>query len=476
MNKVKKSIKWSALEKIFSQGLQLITLLILARILSPDSFGLIAMTGIFISIAHLFVDGGFTNALVRKGNPTEIEYSTAFYFNVFVGVVIYCLIFISSPFISGFYNEPILDEILKYLGIIVFINSFTVVHRAKLNVDLNFKLQSKVTISASLIGGSVGIFLALNGYGVWSLVFQSISTSIISLVLYLFLLKWRPLFEFDVKEFKDMFSYGSKLILSALIELGYANSFIIIIGKLYSSVQLGFFYQAQRLIEIPTNAFIGIVQRVNLPLMSKAVSDEEVKQLFSDSIVFSTFVFTPLVCSLIILSDMLFFYILGENWLGASKYLMILCFSYIFYPLHAFNLNLLQVKKRSDLFLKLEIIKKIIGITIIIISYQYGIVALCVGIAITSILSLFVNCYYTSSICSITTKEQFCLTYKIFIVNLSCLAVGLVSHSIMDNIAISSIVGISVFWILLYMSLYYILNKEFEFFILKLSLGRLNEK
>ncbi|ELM3749669.1 lipopolysaccharide biosynthesis protein [Aeromonas hydrophila] len=453
MSHVKNGLKWSAIEKIVSQGVQFLTLLVLARLLTPNAFGVIAMTSIFISIAQLLIDGGFTSALIRKGKPSEIEYSTAFYFNIVVGFFIYIIIYFSAPLISFFYHEPILQDVLRVLGCVILVNSLTVVYRAKLNVALDFKSQSKVTVSSSLASGVIGVALAYHGYGVWALVAQSLFNAIISMCLYVYIFKWRPIKAFDVNEFKDMFGYGYKLILSSLIEVIYANSFIVIIGKLYSSSQVGLFYQAQRLIELPTSSFIGIIQRVNLPLMSKAHDATEINKIFSDSIILSTFIFTPLVCIVVVLSDAFFYYLLGPAWLAASKYLIILCGCYVFYPIHVFNLNLLQVKKRSDMFLKAEVIKKIIGVLTIICSFRFGVIGLCIGMMTSSILSLFVNCFYSEKVGGLTTIQQFKLTYKIYLSNSLALIVALfiASSFFHGNIIISSLIGLLLFclsWLL----------------------------
>lgn len=459
----KNGLKWSAVEKVISQGIQLVTLLILARLLTPETFGLIAMTSLFISVAQLLVDGGFTSALVRKGIPNETEYSTAFFFNFAIGIFIYLAIFLSAPYIGIFYGNDLLIEVLRVLGFIVIINSLTVVHRAKLNVELDFKTQSKVTISASLIGGVIGVLLASNGFGVWSLVVQSILIAIVSTFLYFYIIKWRPLIEFDVVQFKDMFSYGYKLTLSSLIEIVYANSFIVIIGKLYSAGQLGLFYQAQRLIELPTSSFIGIIQRVNLPLMSKEANNDKIKEIFSNSIISATFIFTPLICAVIIFADLIFYYILGPSWLGASKYLVILCGCYVFYPVHAFNLNLLQVKKRSDLFLKIEIIKKIIGVSMMLITYRFGVAALCFGIAMTSLLSLFVNCFYTFKVCGVTIVEQLRLTYKVYLTNFFCLALAVfAAKNIFDSMLCIALSGFFIFICLFVISCQTFIKNEFS--------------
>lgn len=463
MSYIKSGLKWSAIEKIVSQGVQFFILLVLARLLTPDAFGVIAMTSIFISISQLLIDGGFTSALIRKGNPSEVDYSTAFYFNIAVGVFTYVIIYTVAPFISYFYNEPVLCDVLRVLGIVVLVNSLTVVYRAKLNVALDFKSQSKVTVSSSLASGVIGVTLAFNEYGVWALVAQSLSNAIISVCLYIYIFKWAPFKVFDFKEFKDMFSYGYKLILSSLIEVSYSNSFIVIIGKLYSSIQLGLFYQAQRLIDLPTSSFIGIIQRVNLPLMSKASSSADVNRIFCDSIILSTFIFTPLVCILIILSDALFYYLLGPSWLAASKYFIILCGCYVVYPIHAFNLNLLQVKKRSDMFLKAEIIKKLIGVLCIACSFRFGVTGLCIGMVFSSILSLFVNCFYSEKIGGPTTFKQIKLIYKVYLSNSMSLimATFFATFFFSGNIVMSSFLGMFVFcgcWVL---CCFTFMNKEY---------------
>ncbi|MGU5708816.1 lipopolysaccharide biosynthesis protein [Aeromonas hydrophila] len=449
MGHIKSGLKWSAIEKIVSQGVQFIILLILARLLTPNTFGVIAMTSIFISIAQILIDGGFTSALIRKGKPTEIEYSTAFYFNIAVGLIVYFIVFFTAPLISSFYNEPILKIVLRLLGVVILVNSLTVVYRAKLNVALDFKSQSKVTISASLASGIIGVVLAYYKYGVWALVAQSISNAVISMLIYMCVFKWRPIKVFDFHEFKDMFGYGYKLIISSLIDVAYSNSFIVIIGKLYSSSQLGLFYQAQRLIELPTSSFIGIIQRVNLPLMSKASSDADINDIFSDSIILATFIFTPLVCILVVLSDAFFYYLLGPAWLAASKYLIILCGCYVFYPVHTFNLNLLQVKKRSDMFLKAEVVKKIIGVLVIICSFRFGVTGLCVGMVISSILSLFVNCFYSEKTGGLTTIQQIKLTCNIYVSNAISLIISMtvVSKFFFEGIILSSVIGLFIFFV-----------------------------
>ncbi len=453
MSEVRKSFKWSALERIATQIIQLLLLIILARLLDPQSFGLIAMTTVVIAISNSFVDSGFSNALIRKGKPKNSEYSTVFYFNIVISLMVYALVYFLSDFVANFYDEQLLCPILKVLALTLVINSLTLVHRVKATVELQFKLQAKISLLSAFMGGVIGIGMAVLDYRVWALVGQALTISVSTSILFVKYVKFRPDKIFSFSEFKDMFLYGSRLLISSLLEITYANSFFIIIGKLFSSEQLGLYFQANRLIELPTNTFISIIQRVNLPVMSQADNDSKVVEIFYQTLSLSMFIFMPLSCFVIILSYPLFYFILGDAWVGSSKYLSILACGFMLYPIHVLNLNLLQVKKRSDLYLRLEVIKKTIGILIFFISYRYNIEGICIGIVITSYISLYVNSIYTKKIMKISFVNQVGSLSDVILVNGSALllaAFWLISH---DEPLSSSCVSFLIFigcWFLFY--------------------------
>jgi O-antigen/teichoic acid export membrane protein len=417
MSNARNTFKWSAVDRLFTQLFQFVTLIVLSRLLPPESFGLIGMTAVFISLSQVLIDGGFTSALIRKKKINQAQYSTVFYFNLVVSLIIYILVFFSAPYISMFYGESSLIDVLRILSISILINALTVVFRVKLIVSFDFKSQAIISFISGVVSALFGIYFAFHSPSVWALVYQTLIFSLCNLVLLFIKTKWYPSLSFSKDDFYDLFSFGYKIILSSVIEILYSNSFIMLIGKLYSAAQLGFFYQAKRLIEIPTNTYISIIQRVNLPLMSQVDSEDELLANYSKALDLATFLFLPFVCIIAIASNSVFYYVLGESWLPAVKYFLILTVCYSFYPIHMLNLNMLQVKKRSDLYLKVEIIKKVIGVGFLLVFFQFGIIGICISISCTSFISLFVNCYFCNKVIDFGVVKQFQAFSKHYLVN-----------------------------------------------------------
>jgi teichuronic acid exporter len=400
-------VLWSAVERFSIQGLQFIIGLVLARLLLPADYGLVGMLAIFLAMSHTFVKSGFSYALIQKKNRNETDFSTAFFFNIGVGILFYFILFFSAQFIASFYKTPELEPLTKVIGINVFISSLSIVQRAKLTIDLDFKTQAKASFISALIGGCVGIYMAYNGYGVWSLVVQSLLRNGINTILLWILSKWVPKAIFSITSFKSLFSFGSKLLGAGLLNTLFNNIYLILIGKLFNARELGFYTRAFHLQQFPSENITNILQRVTFPVLSSMQDDEnKLLHAYKNFIKISAFIVFPLMMGLAIIAEPLVQLVLTDKWLPAVPMLQLLCFAGMLYPIHAINLNILNVKGRSDLFLKLEIIKKIIITIAILITFSFGIKALIIGQIATSLIGYFINTYYSGRMINYGTIKQ----------------------------------------------------------------------
>ena len=400
--KTAKGVLWSSVEQFSVQIIQFVLGLIMARILSPQDYGLVGMILVFTVIAQVFVESGFANALIRKQNRTEVDYSTAFYFNIVVGIVAYFVLFFVSPYIADFYDEPLLEPLTKVVALTVFINSLGIVPRARYTINVDFKTQAKATTTSVLISGIIGIWMAYTGYGVWAIVWQSVIRNALNVLLLWIFAKWLPLLQFSWQSFREMWSFGYKLLLSGLIDRIYSNIYQLVIGKVFSAQDLGNYTRAHQFASFPSSNINGIISRVTYPILS-SIQDDDVRleRVYRKYLRLSAFIVFPLMVGLSALSEPLILYILTDKWSAAVILLQIICFNMMWYPIHAINLNLLQVKGRSDLFLKLEIIKKFIGVAILCITVPIGLVAMCIGGIFSSILCLVVNTHYTGKLINV---------------------------------------------------------------------------
>ncbi|UDN36154.1 lipopolysaccharide biosynthesis protein [Proteus sp. NMG38-2] len=419
--KTTNSLKWSAIERLSTQAVQLSVMLILGRMLGPVAFGLIGMLAIFIAISQTLVDSGFSNALIRKKIKTESDYSTTFYFNIFISFLCYTTLYISAPYIADFYKQPQLEILTKVQGLIVIINAFSMIQRTKLIINMNFKTQAKASLISVLLSSILSIFTAYLGFGVWALIIQTLSFSILNTILLNIYSPWLPKKTFSKRSFKYLFSFGSKLLLSNLIDTIYNNIYQIIIGRIFSASQLGLFSQAKNLSYIPAMTLTSVIQRVTYPMLSHINnSNKNFDSIYLLTLKLTATIVFPLLMGLAIISQPLISIILGENWSYAATLLSILCVGYMLYPIHAINLNLLQVKGRSDLFLKLEIIKKLIVTAVLIVTVPLGLEAICIGIVAQSYLALLINTYYTGKLTSINIKKQCKSIFPIWLITIIC--------------------------------------------------------
>lgn len=398
---------WSSVERFSVQGIQFLVMIIMARLLTPKDYGLVGMVAIFISVAQSLVDSGFSQALIRKQNRTETDNSTVFYFNIVVGVLLYFILFAIAPWVADFYDSPELTALMRVVCLSVVFNSFVVVQRALLTVNIDFKTQAKASLTAAIVSGVVGIGMAYSGFSYWSIVAQQlVNLGLNTLLLWIFA-RWRPRWIYSWNSFRELFTFGSKLMASGLLNVIYRNMYLLVIGKIFTASSLGHYTRAHQFAEFPSSNLTGIIQRVTYPILCEIQNDDErLALIYRRFLRVSAFLIFPLLVGLSAVAEPFILLLLKEQWLFASTLLQIICFSMMWYPIHAINLNLLQVKGRSDLFLKLEIIKKIIAVIILCITVPMGLIAMCVGQIFSSIICLIINTHYTGKLIRVGFLRQ----------------------------------------------------------------------
>lgn len=466
-------MSWSLVENFSLQGIQFVIGVLLARVLSPSDYGMVGMLAIFTAISQALINSGFSTAIVRKTDRTQTDLSTAFWFNIGVGIVLYFILFFSGPLIARFYNVPLLADLIKVTAITLIFNSLCIVQQALFTIKMDFKTQAKISVSSSLTTGVIGVVMAYNGFGVWSIVWPGVFGGALRCILMWVFSKWRPDKIFSKASFKDLFSFGSKLLLSGLIDTTYNNIYPIIIGKKFSATDLGYYSRADGYSQLPATSITGVLQRVTFPMLCEIQNDmSRLERVYRQLLRLSAFVVFPAMVGLAALAEPLIRFMITDKWLMCVPYLQILCFSLMWYPIHAINLNLLQVKGRSDLFLKLEIIKKMIGVLTIIIAVPFGIMWMCIGRIITSILCLAVNTYYTGKLIHVGFIKQMGDLLPIMLLSLFNGAIVLGITYFIDNIALQVVIGL-VTGIVVYTATAYLLKfKELDFILETLKIKK----
>lgn len=459
-SQVKKGVIWSAFQRFSTQGIQFLTTLVMARMLTPAEYGTIGMLSIFLAISSVFIDSGFVNALTRKQDRTHTDICTVFYFNITVSFVAYWILYFAAPYIAAFYNMPELQPVLRIIGLSLILNSFSAVQATLLTIQLDFKVQARITIIALIISAIVGIIMAYYGFSYWALVAQTLVSCSISTLLYWVHSKWRPTLIFSIKSFKEMFSFGSKLLLSSLIDSIYGNLYSMVIGKVFSAKILGNYSRAESYANFPSISLTGIMQRVTYPVLCRLQDDEhELTHTYRSFIKLSAFIIFPLMMLLSALAFPFIIIVIGKQWEFSATLLQILCFSLMWYPIQAINLSLLLVKGRSDLSLRLEIIKKIIGVTILFAAIPMGIIALCYSRIVMSLLSLVVNTYYTGKLIHHGFLDQIIDLLPTIVISFSMWGLIMFLNTLNSNLLLQVAVGLPV-GALFYLITSYIFNKK----------------
>ena len=405
--KTVKGVAWTSLNQVLNMGLGFVIGVILARLLSPSDYGLLAMIAVFNAIAFAFLDSGFGNALIRKPNLTEDDNTTAFFFNLVAGVVLFGIIWVIAPWVSAFYDKPILTPLLRAEGSLLIVSSFKIVQNTQLTRALNFKAKMIIRVVSNILGGASGIISAYCGLGVWALVVMHVADAIISLILLWIISPWRPRGRWNKQSFNYLWGYGSKLLASGLLNTIYNNIYPIIIGKFYSAADLGQYSRAQGYASMPSTSLTGVIQQVTFPVLSQIQDDDQrLGNNYRRMLRFTVFIVFPIMIGMAALAHPLVISLVTDKWAQCVPYLQIICFSSMWYPVHAINLNLLQVKGRSDLFLRLEIIKKALITVVVFVCVPFGIIGICCGSVFTSLACLAINTYYTGKLINVGFVRQ----------------------------------------------------------------------
>lgn len=406
-NKTIKGVGWSFADNIFNQGITFLVGLVLARLLTPEEYGLIGIITIFIVLFNSIVDSGFSNALIRKTDVQDKDYNTVFLTNMGISAILYLLLYAGAPAISRFFNQPQLIPLTRVMGVIVIINAFALIQRTILVKKVDFKTQAKVSVISSVISGGLGIGMALYGFGVWSLAGQQISRQLLNTVLLWAFSSWYPRLQFSVQSFKELFGFGWKLLVSGILNTVWNEIYQVVIGKCYSAETLGQYTRAYQFSSIFSTNLTAIVQRVSYPVLSQIQDDKErLKFAYKKVIKVTMLVSFCCMLGLAAIARPMVLTLIGPQWLPSVPFLQILCLQMMLFPLHAINLNMLQVQGRSDLFLKLEIIKKVIAVGPLLLGIFVNIYWMLAGSVLTGIISYYLNAYYSGKFLNYSIKEQ----------------------------------------------------------------------
>jgi O-antigen/teichoic acid export membrane protein len=402
-----KGLFWSAMDRFGGQGIQFVFGILITRILLPADYGLVGMILIFWAVGQTLVDSGFGSALIWKKNPTPADYSTVFYFNVSISLILYLIFYLLAPLIAGFYDEPKLIGLIRVLCLNFILLSFGLIQQVVLQKKVDFKLMSFVNVASSLVAGIVALYMAIKGFGPWAIVVQILAKSFVtSLMLWIFN-KWRPIFVFDRLSLRELFGYGSRLTAAGLIYTIFQYLYLNIIGKLFPVEALGFYTRASQLQDFPVKTLGSVFNRVAFPVFSAIQDDNErLKNAARKTLRTMVFFNFPMLLGLVAVADPLIELVLTEKWLPASEYFKLLCLVGLFYSFQVVNGEILKTKGKLDWVLKLEIISKTVMIISIFITWRWGITAIILGQMFTSLISYLIGSYYVWRIIGYSLWQQ----------------------------------------------------------------------
>ena len=388
---------WMMIERFGYLTIQFVSNLVLARLLSPDDFGVIGILMVFITLSNVFIDSGFSASLIQKKEISETDKSTVFYINLGLASVVYIILFFTSPWIAYFFHNESITSLLRVLGIVLLIDSFCAIQNTLLSRDMNFKLLTKIKLVAIILAASVAIYMAYSGWGIWSLIVQYLLYSTIRTVTTWIVAKWRPIIAFSKESFKTLFGYGSKLLLQSFVAQLYVNFQQILIGRFYTPADLGYYSQARQFQQIPTGTVTQVINTVAFPAYAKLQDDrEQLRKMFRQNVQIVAFINTPIMVLLAAIAQPLIILLYSSKWIGSIHYFQFLCIGYgIFSALHTCSLSVLKAVGKSDFVLKLEIIKTILGILFITIGLKFwGIWGILYALALNSFIEIFLNGFF----------------------------------------------------------------------------------
>lgn len=406
-DKTVKGVGWSAIDNVSQYAVTFVVSIVLARLLSPDDYGLIGIITIFTAVSTALLGGGFGSAIIRKKNVNEDDYNTAFIVNLGMSIVLYIIIYFCSPLIASFFCRDELVSLTRVSSIGIIIVALAIVQQTRLTKRIDFKTQTKITLAASVVSGVIGIVMALFGCGVWSLVAQGLSIQVIRTVLLWFYNHWSPKLRFSKKSFNELFGFGWKLVVTSLLETVWKELYQVVVGKFYSPAALGQYTRAKGFSQLFSSNLTSVIQRVTYPVLSD-IQDDKDRLVSAYRRIIKTTMFITATCMLALgaVSEPLLYCLIGPKWHDAATYLPLICIAGSLYPLHAINLNMLQVQGRSDLFLGIEIVKKIIYIGPLAVGAFVGIMPMLYVNLLAGVISYFLNSYYSGKFLGYTSWMQ----------------------------------------------------------------------
>lgn len=456
----KKGLYWQFLNQFSNYGIQFIIGIFMARLLSPEDYGITALPGVFMAVAGIFAGAGFGTAMVRKSELTEEDLATSFYYSTAVGVVCYILLFFASPWIADFYNAPVLTPLIRITALGFIYGPIGAPQSIILTRRLDFKTPTKIGVACKIITGIVGITLALYGFGVWALAISGMVGGIIGLLLNWYVVRWYPKTGWSRESFKYLWGFGNKFMGSQLLDTLYNNITPVFIGKYYSPTDLGVYNRAENYAALPSKQFNNIIGSVTFPVLSKMQDDDvALANNYRRMLKVTAFVVFPMMMLLAGIARPLILIMVTAKWEACIILLQIICFSMMWWPIHSINLGLLLVKGRSDLFLRLEIIKKVYGIIILAATLPYGLIVFCSGRIASSIISLLVNTYYTGRLIHCNFIQQMKDLMPTLLLSLLTFAVSLSMTFIISSLWLQLIVG-SICGVIIYLGLAILLKRE----------------
>ena len=438
----KKGLYWSFFNQFANYGMQFCVGIVMARLLSPSDYGITALPAVFMAVAYILQNGGLSGALIRKTDLSEKDLSTAFYYSISVGIVLYVVMFFSATWIADFYNTPVLVPLIRVTALGFLWGPLGTPQNVILNRKLDFKTPTKISIISRIVSAIVGISMAFMGYGLWALVISGLLSSFLSLIMNWYVVRWIPKAGWSKDSFKYLWDYGNKMMASSLLDTLYNNIAPVFIGKFYSPAELGVYNRAQGYAMMPSQNVTGVIQGVTFPVLSKMQNDNEaLAHNYRRMLKATAFIIFPIMMMLSALARPLVITLVTAKWESCVILLQIICFQFMWYPVHAINLNLLQVKGRSDLFLRLEIIKKIVGVSILAITLPHGLIVFCCGSVVSSLIALVINTYYTGKLINVGYFKQMRDLLPIVLLGLVMFAIIHLSNYLISNMLLQIICG-----------------------------------
>ena len=443
--KTAKGLFWSSIQNFSVKGFEFLLMLFMARLLGPKEYGTIGLLSVFMALSHIFINCGFTTGLIRKKDRTQEDLCTVFFFNIGMSILCYIILFFIAPYVADFYHIPILSPILRVIGLTLIIGSFNAVQVAVFNYTLNFKIQARISIVQSIVGGLAGLTLAFLGFGVWALVWQRVITSVVACIMCVIHAKWKPSLLFSKQSFIYFFNFGYKLLTTRLINTLFNNVYPVIVGKFFSADILGHSSRANHWASFPSSNLTMILTNVTFASLSKIQDDDKrLSRVYRKMIRTSAFVIFPSMFGLSAVSIPLMEVVLGPKWGLCAQILTIISFTYMLSPIHSLNRNLILVKGRSDITLNLSIIQKVLGVILLISAVPFGIFAMFYAGLIASILMLFMNTYYTGKFINVGFWKQMKDISPTFILCVIMFIAVRITMAVIPNIYIQLVVSILV--------------------------------